>query len=213
MTDPSDENCVFSIEFMAILQEITRNATLNPIQRQEIFLKLHIEAKWCLFRKNVPQTTIEAFLKAIECKSEWYLTKALALWDVRMPHHSLHVAEHTITIMANDEATSLTWGDFFIFPHVREGMTSEMIKLREFFMSHVLITHKLHDSNLEIFKGVSLDAFALGKVRDDMDPEILLQVEIECLLFWLFKMDKIYDFESDELDFQSGANRAVLNIL
>jgi hypothetical protein len=32
-------------------------------------------------------------------------------------------------------------------------------------------------------------------------------------LFWWLKMDKIYDFNSDELDVFSGEKRAVLSIL
>ena len=211
MPSESDQNSIFSVKLLGIQDKIAKSGPIDDSKRKEFLIELYMEAMRCLFRKNVPQTTIVAFVKVMEFQCDMYLMKAFRKWGVGFPDFAIDA--HRQVILASDVETELLWGDLVIFPNRREGMTPEIFRQREhtmFFAANVFITTK---TKLEIFKDVNLETFQDGKVRDDMDPDILLQVEIECLLFWWLKMDKIYDFESDELVLQSGAKRAVLNIL
>jgi len=211
MTDPSDENCVFSVKLLGIQDKIAKSGPIDDSKRKEFLIELYTEAVRCLCRKNVPQTTIVAFVKVMELQCDMYLMKAFRKWGVGFPDFGIDIDRQVI--VASDDETGLVWGDLVIFPNRREGMTSEMIRHREHTMLFAANVFKTTKTKLEIFKDVNLETFQDGKVRDDMDPEILLQVEIECLLFWWLKMGKIYDFESDDLVLQSGAKRAVLSIL
>jgi len=211
MTDPSDQNGIFSVKLLGIQDKIAKSGPIDDSKRKEFLIELYMEAIRCLFRKNVPRKTVEAFLKVMEFQCDMYLMKAFRKWGVGFPDFDIDL--HRQVIVASDDETGLFWGDLVIFPNRRAGMTSEMIRQREHVMNFAADVFKTTNTKLEIFKDVNLETFQDGKVRDDMDPEILLQVEIECLLFWWLKMDKIYDFNSDELDIFSGEKRAVLSIL
>ena len=211
MTDKSDKIEIFSSELLGLITDTRSFDTQKWVNnREEIFHTLNTEAMRCLSLQNVPERTSKALCKAIESKFEWHLLIAFELWSVGMPDFGIDGGRKLF--LASDFETELKWGDFLIFPNRREGMTSEMIRSRDHMMQFAADAFITTNTKSDIFKDVNIETFKPGKVRDDMDPEILLQVEIECLLFWWLKMDQIYDFHSENLDVFSGEKRAVLSI-
>jgi len=172
------------------------------VRGEQTLQDLASAAMHCLVQFNVPEMMIKAFSRVASDLSGLLIVRVVDLWNTGVPDFEINARSETT--MASAETCEARWGDFFTFPYVRPGMTSEAIEMRCGLLHFAASVSKVQDASREIFCN--------AKVRAGMGPEIFKQVQTICMLFWILKIDKIYYATSEGWRVHVDENPAVLNV-
>jgi len=159
-------------------------------------------AMLCLCQFNIPDTTINAFLRVRNDRSSTLMARVVDLWNTGVPEFEADMRAELF--LASDKACEVRWGDLFTFPFVRPEMTPATISARYnllYFAAHVL----------EI-PGASVEMFSDANVRAAVGIERFIEIQSKCMLFWLMKIDKIYYETREGFRVHVDENRAILNV-